>query len=438
MRPARVSACPLCTLVVLSLLASAAAGCERELSEQPPPLRPLIYTEAPPEPDDVVEIVEAAPQFIAPEDLGVAIYQALVEHDRELFEQVFVSGPELVALINARADKAERDAAGFVEGSQGVWQLFMPAEPSEEPVGGLASRLRLVEFKVGKGRDISGKLVRPGDEVVMHWSSDLRLELRGTDKIFNLRVPKIVKTSQGWKLMGDLDVDNTLRTYLESGMHLKPELLTSEHYPLPLEVGNFWKYRIKYGGPRPRRAPPPPAEDADADAGSDAVAEPLEPLADPTIRISVLEITRREGYLIAALEHELVDYEPNVSTERLLVTPRRVYPCTRDCYAHIDDISYLLGYIAHQTPLYVFPIAPDLGWGKAGRSTGANPYKVKPELERAQVPAGDFADALVISGSIEEGLEERFFVPGTGVVKRTVRSGLGPRTEELIEHRLML
>lgn len=434
MRPVRAQF--LVVAVQLLWAACMTVACERELGDQPPPLRPLIYTEAPPEATDAVP-APAAPetQYISPEDLGVAIYQALIEHDRKLFEQVFVTGPELVELIKARPDKAERDAEAHLVGSQGIWELFMPAEASEEPIGGLGARLRLIEFKVGKGRDISGKLVRPGGEVMMHWNSDLRLQLQGSDKVFAVRVPKIVKTARGgWKLMGELDVDPTLRTWLESGMHLKPELLTSEHYPLPLEVGNFWKYRIKYTVPRPRPASQPaPGATQDGE-----LPLPLEPLDDPTVRIAVTEITRREGYLIATLEHELVDYEPSVTTERLLVTPRRVYNCTRDCYSHVDDIGYLLGYISNQTPLYIFPIAPGAGWGKAGRNTNANPYKVKPERERAQVPAGDFANALVISGSIEEGFEERYFVPGTGVVRRTVRSGLGPRTEELIEHRLML
>jgi len=430
--------------LAILVMATFFVGCERELSGVAPPLRPLVYTEAPPE-DDVEEPAPPEiPHYIAPEDLGVAIYQALVEHDRELFEQVFVSGPDLVELINAKAQKAERDAKGYIEASDAVWSLFLPGEPSEEPVGGLASRLRLIEFEVGKGRDISGKLARPGDDIVMHWNSSVRMQLHGTDKKFVLRVPKIVKTRSGWKVMGELDVDPTLRTWLEAGMHLKPELLTSEHYPLPLEVGNFWKYRVKYHGPRPPPPRPRPQEQPtdggeagdNPDASNPAVA--VEPMGDPTVRVTVTDVARREGYLIATLERELRHGAVKVDTYRSLVTPRRVYPCTRDCFARIDDIAYLLGYMAQQTPTYVFPIGPGKTWGKAGRAGGRDPYEVKPERQRAEVPAGDFPAALVIAGSIEEGREERYFVPGTGVVKRTVRSGLGPRTEVLTEYRLML
>src|SRR5690606_26570311 len=149
----------------------------------------------------------------------------------------------------------------------------LPSEPSEEPVGGLSARLKLIEFKVGKGRDLAGKLAKPGaGEVVQHWGNDLRLAVRDTNKTFVLRVPKIVKTVNGWKVAAPLELDSTLQIYLESGMHLKPELLTSEHYAYPLEVGNYWKYRIK--GARPRVFSIQPEEEVLEPQDPDAPVEP--------------------------------------------------------------------------------------------------------------------------------------------------------------------
>ena len=446
------------SLLLAALLGSCTVGCERELSDQPQPLRPLVYTEANPEEDVSNDVVALMPRFTIPEDLGLAVFQGLVEHDRELFEESFVTGPELVALVRTSADRSQEMASELLATSESVWSLFLPSEPSEEPVGGLTSRLRVVEFKVGKGRDIAGKVGKPGkDDVVQHWGNELRLELRDSKKIFTLRVPKIVKTKNGWKVAQALEVDPTLRTYLESGMHLKPELLTSQHYPFPLEVGNFWKYRVEYvGGRRPidpakedAEEAPAPAPDKTPTAATlsgaavpDANPTPVDVPArveNPTITIKVTDIARRDGFLIATFAKEVQDGEITTETFRQLVTTRRIFPCTRDCIQNIDDIAYLLGYMSQQTPVFVFPLVPGASWGVAGRSGEHDRYEVKPELQSdASVPAGDFSDAIVIGGSIGEGHEERLFVPGTGVVLRKVRSGLGPRTEVMVEYRLLL
>lgn len=438
------------SLLLIVLLGTTPVACERELTDQPQPLRPLVYTEAPPEEDVSDDVIELMPRFTVPEDLGLAVFQGLVEHDRELFEEVFVTGPELVALVRTSADRSQEMATELLAATENVWSLFLPTEPSEEPVGGLTSRLRVVEFKVGKGRDIAGRVARPGrDEVVQHWGNDLKLQLRNSDKVFTVRIPKIVKTKNGWKVAQALEVDPTLRTYLESGMHLKPELLTSQHYPYPLEVGNFWKYRVEYvGGRRPdpieeerEEAAPPDGTPTEGEqpAGAPTVPEAPHPVENPTITIKITDIARRDGFLIATFTKEVQDAEITTETFRELVTTRRIFPCTRDCYQNIDDIAYLLGYMSQQTPFFVFPLMPGTGWGKAGRTGEHDRYDVKPERQPdATVPAGDFSDAYVIGGSISEGHEERFFVPGTGVVMRKVRSGLGPRVEVMVEYRLLL
>ena len=53
---------------------------ERVLTERPPPMRPLVYTEAPPE-EEAVIIEEAALRYISPEDLALAVYQVVTLPD---------------------------------------------------------------------------------------------------------------------------------------------------------------------------------------------------------------------------------------------------------------------------------------------------------------------------------------------------------------------
>lgn len=434
-------------------------ACDRELSERPPPLRPLVYTEAP---EDTSEIGEEdlpqAPRYIAPEDLGLAIFQALVEHDHELFESVFITAPELVALINSPIEQANERSADTLYGSEDVWQHFSPEETSEAPVGGLTSRFKLLEFSVGKGRDLQGRIARPGrDTIVQHWRNDLRIELRGTDKIFTIRVPKIVRTEKSWKVADKpLAMSPTLRMYLQAGMHLKSNLLLPEHYPFPLQAGNYWKYRINTErsrrlGPAPPTPPPTPeGEDAPSEGqdpegatppGAEAQPTLVGSSPEPTVRHKILEVHKRQGFLIATFESKEVAEEVTTTTFHVLATPRLLFPCARDCRSHIDDIAYLLGYMNQQTPLYVFPFPnhPENGpgWGKAGRSVRRNVYTFEPHPEPIEVDAGDFRNIIRVVGSINEGLETRFFVSGTGVIKRSVRSGTGSRTEELMGYQLM-
>ena len=54
------------------------------------------------------------------------------------------------------------------------------------------------------------------------------------------------------------------------------------------------------------------------------------------------------------------------------------------------------------------------------------------------VPGGAYTGVFEIFGSVEEGRESRYFMPGTGIVMRIVRSGAGIKREELIQHRLIL
>lgn len=410
------------------------------MSGDDPPLRPLIYTELPPEEaqEPVVEVDQL--RNIAPEDLGYALFHSLLEHDRASYESMFISGSALSALIHLKPEAAEKESKTILRKSELLWSLFAPTLEAEEPLGGLSSKLKLVEFRLGKGRNLAGKIASPElDELMQHWGNELRIELTDTDKIFTIRVPKIVKTPQGWRIAQPVELDRTLQLFLESGMHLKTDLLRSEHYPMPLEVGNYWKYRIEKG---PGHVETSEVKKASPTGQSDSNKPVMEPA---TVMDMITDIMHRQGYWIVQFERTLSDPErqgeagPEVKSFSWLVTPRMILPCYRDCRNHVDDVGYLLGYILRQTPIFIFPIEKGQKWSTAGQRENYARYEVRSRHdEPIVVPGGSFSGAYEIFGSIEEGRETRYFVPGTGIVMRTVRSGVGQKHEVLMKHRLIL
>lgn len=421
--PRLAAAIPLC--LGLSLFAT---GCERQLSGGDPPLRPLVYTELPP----AEELPDAAPteamMHVAPEDLGYALFHALIDHDRTSFEALFIRAQALSDLIHTPIDDAQKQTSGILKKSEKVWTLFSPSVQYEEPMGGLSTRLRLSEFRLGKGRNLAGKIAQPEqDELMQHWGNELRIELIGSDKVFTIRVPKIVKTPAGWRIAQPVELDKTLQIFLECGMHLKSGLLSSEHYPMPLEVGNFWKYRIE-------RDDIPSAQGA-----TDT------PVASATLTDMITDIAHREGYWVVSFERTLVDpskqapEDTETTTFSWLATPRMIYPCKRDCKNNLNNIGYLLGYIMRQTPIFRFPLEVGNKWSVAGQKDVYSRYEVRAlHTDPIVVPEGSFTGVYEIFGSIEEGRESRFFMPGIGTVQRTVRSGAGSKREVLLNHRLIL
>ena len=407
-----------------ALVACLGAGCERHMSGNEPPMRPLIYTELPPVEDSDAQ--EPAPPVvnIAPEDLGYVLFHALVDHDRAAYESMFISPKELATLIHMPEEAAGKKTAEILRKSESLWTLFSPVLEAEEPIGGLSTRLRLLEFRLGKGRNLAGKIASPEeDTLIQHWGNELRIELVNSPKIFTIRVPKIVRTPQGWRIAEPVEIDKTLQLFLEAGMHLKTDLLSSEHYPMPLEVGNYWKYRI------------------DRTFEDSVTIIPTE--HEATVTDMIQGIIHREGYWIVSFERTLSDPDrleaPEVSHFSWLVTPRMILPCLRDCRANVDNIGYLLGYIMRQSPYFVFPLRVGQKWNLAGQSSNHARYEVRSRHEESiTVPGGAFSGTYEIYGSIEEGGETRYFMPGTGVIMRTVRTGSGIKREILIKHRLIL
>ena len=422
-----------CVWFVCVFLALAGTmSCERHMSGDDPPLRPLVYTEMPPQETETVEEAPDPIINIAPEDLGYGLFQALVAHDRQQYESMFISAPALATLVRMPLDDAQQQTKSFIRKSEILWTLFAPAIEAETPIGTLASRLKLAEFRIGKGRNLAGKIASPdADDLVQHWGNELRIELLNSDKTFTIRIPKIVKTATGWRIANAIELDRSLQLFLESGMHLSSDLLTSEHYPIPLEVGNYWKYRILHSMGQDIR----PAE---------TPQKPDEAAAESTVTDMITDIIHRDGYWIATFERTFVDPDnqtdgPEISHYSWLVTPRMIYPCMRDCRNNADSISYLLGYITRQTPVFVFPLEVGAKWSVSGQKDNFYKYEVRTlHKEATVVPAGAFTGAYEIFGSIEEGRESRFFVPGTGIVMRTVRGGVGQKWEVLVKHRLIL
>ena len=307
-------------------------------------MRPLVYTELPPMEEAEAHQVSEPMLNLAPEDLGYGLFHALIDHDRNAYESMFISAKALETLIHAKPEDAEKQTKDIIQKSEMMWTLFVPTLVAEEPIGGLSSRLRLSEFRLGKGRNLAGKVATPEtDDLVQHWGNELRIELLDSDKVFSIRIPKIVKTPQGWRIAAPIELDKTLQFFLETGMHLKSDLLTSEHYPMPLEVGNFWKYRIEKG-------------DLKVDPTSGEVDRNTVVAQEATVNDMITDIIHREGYWIVSFERTLIDpekqaEEPEISHFSWLVTPRTIYPCKRDCKNNADSIGYLLGYLLHQTPI---------------------------------------------------------------------------------------
>ena len=76
-------------------------SCERKMSGDDPPMRPLVYTELPPEERAEEEVAPAAAVInIAPEDLGYTLFHAIVDGDRAAYESMFIRAEALSQLIH--------------------------------------------------------------------------------------------------------------------------------------------------------------------------------------------------------------------------------------------------------------------------------------------------------------------------------------------------
>ena len=364
-------------------------SCERKMSGDDPPMRPLVYTELPPEERAEEEVAPAAAVInIAPEDLGYTLFHAIVDGDRAAYESMFIRAEALSQLIHMPIKEAEKTAAGYMAKSESLWTLFAAKSTAEEPVSVLSSRVRLAEFRLGKGRNLAGKIADPEtDEVLQHWGNELRIELLQSDKKFVIRVPKIVKTPQGWRIAQPIDVDSSLRVFLETGMHLKSDLLRSEHYPMPIEVGNFWKYRVEKGERSTFN---------DHETGKNAAKSPTDPESALPLSTVTVTIAMAIGSS-SSKRRQSIRANPTQKQRLLLGSSRRAWSSSANEIAEIKPI----------TSAICSDISCDRRLSSSSRSMSAK-NGMSLEAERLDIRATKSENTTKILSSSQGGLTQAF------------------------------
>lgn len=448
----------------------------------PPPLRPLIYTEFPnmtPEATAVRErrltrqLLEGAtagqwgdleftpppnlPPLGSPEALGQAVFDALISQKEELWEHVFVGPRDYAALVHVDLERAEEFVDVQIGKSLSTWTLFRIDESSETPDGGLGAIFSFEEIRLGQGRTIEGPIARDDQEIVQYWGSTIRLRFRDTDIFFDLTVPKILRLSPSrqkslteglprqdiYVVASEIVIDQRLNTLVRVGLHLKPQLLRSREYPYPLKVGNFWRYRRQNvaGG-----------DTQGLDSLDSIFGEGVEGLDGNEVIQEVEAVERYGPYRLVHLSRRYNDQNLSRYNEYWVLTPRRIYHCTRQCVGRVrqGDLAWLLEYFTHQVPTHTFPLRQGMAWSAGGRETDSATFTVDSQWYDVETSAGSFPGTLAIDGRGPLGdvdphyraPQRRFFSPGTGIVRRVIetsdrRGQTLEIIEELVEYRIM-
>lgn len=465
-------------------------GCAPDAPEEPPPLQPLIYTEYPdltPQGAAVRErrlkrqLVEGIsegdwgrleqddeatlPRFDEPQALGEAIVEALLERRESLWEHTFISSDDYADLVGVGDASAREFVDNQIGKSLPLWKLFSQRRSSEMPEGGLSERFEFVELKLGSSRTREGAGSDEDSEIVQYWNNQIVLRNLDAHVEFELSIPRIFRihgTAEAerepppqedadephggdsiFRVGSEIEVDPTLRTFLDVGLHLKPQLLRPQEYPFPMGVGSFWRYR-RY----------------DADEGIVDDGDPLDRrldegpqgLAAEEVIVEVREVSRYGPIRLVELLRAYDDRTYTRVRQWWVLTPRRIYDCDSSCREQIDDIGWMLGYFERQVPLMTFPLRRDLSWAEGGRTVdGEADFSVHHQWHEVQTPAGTFARAYRIEGRAALGSTDpyvtgaglvRYFAPDRGVISRHLTASEQSKEdvdviEELVEYRLM-
>lgn len=368
----------------------------------------------------------------SPEALARVVFDALMRQDEELFRRTLIDEQGLMDLAKVKPETARQRLEKLHQSAMDAYALFSPQNPSEEPVGGLASKVRYESFKLGTPGTIWGKKPRRNEETVQHWSNTVYFSLtsqplepeadgkKKPEPPFSLSLGRILRVPSGeWRLAAAPDPSGIFRAYLRAGFHFKPEMLQPEHHPFPLSVGNFWLYRVK----RP-------------ESGGLQELEALDATSEE-VRLEVIDVEALEGYRLVTLRRIHKHLETKTETLRYLVTPRRLYFCSRYCAGRIKEVPYVIDYTRFNTPHLIFPLKPGVAWGAGGTSSRRDDTHVRQDTAVVTVPAGEFRDALVVDRTFKDKGEVRYFKPGVGVVRREGRDERGPYTEEMIKYRIL-
>jgi len=390
---------------------------------------PAPGAEAPTDPPPSVPPPAAASSFATPEALSEAVFGAILEQSERRFFNLLIDPEGLMALAGVGPRTAEERVAALEKSSLRTYAVFTPGNASEEPAGGLASKLVMTEIRLGTAGTRRGKKPRADEDTVQYWGTEVAFRLQPAKDAplsnveFTLSLPRVLKLPDGtWRLAAAPRVSSNFETYLDAGLHLKAELLAPEHHEYPMSVGNFWRYRVRH----PDRT----------DSADDLVLGAQDNAE--TLQVEVTEVTRYDGYRVITLRQTVHAQTTQTSHFYYLVTPRRLYRCDGYCKARTDQLTYVLEHIRLNTPLLVFPLHEAMAWTKGGRVVFENSrYNAQEKRETCTVPAGEFSDSVVIEGRISGGAETRYFKPGLGMVQRIARGATGTRIEELIEYRVL-
>lgn len=481
-------------ILIVATLFAAACG-EGENTSAPPeaqadrPLQPLIYTERPdlsPEAAAVRErrlmrqLLEGAnasgkwgtlddeskparlPDLSGGEQLGQAIFDALVERDAALWDALFVAPEDYAGMVHLDLDKARQYVDGVQGKSRPVWRRFEPGRPSETPQGGLSAVLEFAGLELGEGRTLEGPVAEEGEPVAQYWGNTLQIRLKGTDVFFELRIPKILRIAHPRRRPGQpmlalgspVQMSSQLDVYLRAGLHLKPQLLEVREYPYPLAVGNFWRYRRSTPDAPESGESPASTEPAEPAEGVEEDAEAAQLPAQLPATETLLEVTAVDDYgtwRLATLRRSYNDETLTTITQHWLVLPRRIYRCSRMCRLNVDKLSWLLAYLDRETPIYRFPLNLEDGWAQGGESRQEDAvFRVDDQWHNVEVPAGNYSNTVAIEGTGPLGAmdpfhrrreQTRFFAHGRGLVRRVLRSDNPEHpavvTEKLVESRIM-
>ncbi len=435
------------TLWISTVVLISVTACRSEPTPEPPPLRPLLHTQAPRGTDRSVSGYEewqdpnsdptawptefqtsVAPQgeaavpgpAMTPEALILDVYAALTLGDAERLRSHLFAPDSLAVASHMNADTAQRTADEIEDSTQNTFNVFNHGSPSDARAGGLAAILQTGQLVVGRGRNLDGSASSEEEVPIMHWGSELTFSIRNTDIEFVLRFPNLLQDEGGvWRLRAAPRIDTRFRTYRNLGLDLKPELMDVEHASIPLGVGNYWHYRT--------RLPGAPTEEGDS----------YGVLTRDGYRDAVIEVMDYGGYRVIRLRRMFDD--PSRQAERFsyLLTPRRLYICNRECVRRASRFEWVLTYAAQRTPVLVLPLELGGGWGVGGEPDRDNNYRVDPEPQVVGVPAGNFDDAYEITRSTTRGRQAAFFVPGIGFVMRRNASTVETQLEELIAFRIL-
>jgi hypothetical protein len=414
-----------------------------------PPLRPLLYTEVTsrveggipgfdewlaPSYDPLAWPAEASSTVLpaqvavveqpgSADELMLAVFDALISEDEQRLQALVFTREGYMEAARTNEGDAQAATDELQAGVQTLLLQFESPSASQARQDGLRGLIEPGQITVGRGRNIDGSSTTADQAPVMHWNSEMVMRLRDTDVEFVLRFPKVLVGTDGvWRLAAAPSIDGRFQAFRALGMDLKPEMMSAQHSAFPLSVGNYWHYRTI----RPLSAQP-------AETNGRTANNP----ANNGYRDEVIEADDQLGYRVVRMRRLFDDPNRPSQVFAWLVTPLRIYACTRDCQRSADDTAWILNYAQNQVPLIVFPALPGAAWGAGGHDTEHNVWRIDPERQEIIVPSGTFPDAVELSRSVAGGQQFVYFAPGVGFVMRRNNAGLQTEDEELIDYRIM-